>query len=231
MEKNIFISWDIDGTLVLCTGSLKEHQNAFKQAITELFGPCDVPEVFLGHSIDGWMDKRILSAMIMKLGFEPTEENLQKAMNRTEEIYETTAISCSEVPPGVEKILKELSNLPNIEMGIASGNLPRIAWHKLKLSGIDHYFKNKIGGFGIVLERKDAVLASRKMAEEIHGIKFDKVIHIGDTPNDVNAAHLSNAIAVAVRTGRVNYSTFPEPCLILQNLEIGYNEFISLINV
>jgi len=229
MGKSIFVSFDIDGTLVICEGSLKEHQEAFKEAVTELFGECDVPEKFLNHSIDGWMDKRILAAMITKAGFDANEDNLNLAMQKTEEIYVMKAKSSSKIPPGVERVLSVLSNIPNIEIGVASGNLPGIAWRKLELAGVAKYFTKRIGGFGVVIDRKDAIKASQRMAESIHSQSFDLYVHVGDTPNDVDAAHRANATAVAVRTGRVNYESFPEPSLVLNNLEEGFQAFMDLI--
>ena len=227
--KKVFVSFDIDGTLVLCQQSTTDHLNAFKQAISELFGPADQPEIFLGHSIDGWMDKAILKAMIEKLGVEANEENLRKAMDRTQEIYCSIATEKAEVPRGIIHLLQELNKRPNISIGIASGNLPGIAWHKLELAGLLQYFPYRIGGLGEYFSRKDAVLAARQIAEKKKGITFDIAIHVGDTPNDGNAALGAGAIGFMVRTGRVNYPSYPEGCLVFNDVEDGFDEFMKLL--
>lgn len=229
MSKKVFISFDIDGTLVLCEKNISYHLNAFKQAVSELFGPADEPEKFLGYSVDGWMDKNILKAMIEKLGFEATEENINKAMNRTEEIYCQIATQKVNVPVGIEKLLQTLCKMPNVVIGVASGNLPRIAWHKLELAGISKYFPDRIGGLGIYSSRAEALLAARHIAEEKKNTKFDVAIHVGDTPNDGEAALLAGAIGFMVKTGRVEYPSYPEGTIVYDNMEIGYSNFLELV--
>jgi phosphoglycolate phosphatase-like HAD superfamily hydrolase len=68
------------------------------------------------------------------------------------------------------------------------------------------------------IERKDDLLAARKQAEELKGIKFDIVVHIGDTPRDVNAALQVGAVPIGVRTGRVSYPEYPEPDSVFANI-------------
>ena len=206
--KSVFISWDIDGTLILGTQSTIDHFEAFKRACEELYGPCDVPEKFLGHCVDGWMDKRILKAIIAKQGAEVTEENVERAMTKMQDIFCQISKASSEVPPGVFDALEVLSKMPNVTMGIASGNLPRIAWHKLELAGVAKYFPQRIGGLGVYQLRQEAVLAAKQMAEEKVGHGFDIHIHVGDTSNDSEAARAVGAISVCVRTGRVKYAEY-----------------------
>jgi phosphoglycolate phosphatase-like HAD superfamily hydrolase len=218
MPKNILISWDIDGTLVLGTKATQYHLEAFKLACTELFGPCDTPEPFLGHSIDGWMDKGILTAMIEKLGFPASEENIARGKARMEEIFLGLCSEVPEVPVGIVDTLEALSRQPNITMAVASGNFPRIAWQKLELAGLAKYFPDRIGGLGMFIERKDALLAARKRAEELKGIQFDVIVHVGDTPTDVRAAVEAGAIPIGVRTGRFVYPEYPQPGSVFANI-------------
>lgn len=229
--KQVFISWDIDGTLILGTNATKFHLEAFKLACEELFGPCDTPEPFLGRSIDGWMDKGIIKAMIEKIGAEATEENIAKAQARMEDIFIETCTEVPEVPNGVIDTLEYLVKQPNVTMGVASGNFPRIAWRKLELAGIAKYFPQKIGGLGVVIDRKDAVVMARKNAEAITGKTFDIVMHIGDTPADINAAIGAGAIAFGVRTGRVAYPEYPTPSHIFANLIEGHDQLLKLLEL
>ncbi|KAH0785416.1 haloacid dehalogenase-like hydrolase family protein [Histomonas meleagridis] len=231
MSKEVYISWDIDGTLILGNDATKFHLNAFHLACEELFGKCDTPEVFFGHSIDGWMDKRILAEMIKKIGFEPSEENISKAQTRMEDIFIETCTAIPEVCKGVPETLAELSSKPNVTMGIASGNFPRIAWRKLELCGIAQYFPQRIGGLGVFNDRKDAVLMSRKIAEEKTGKKFDIIMHIGDTPSDINAAIENGVIPFGVKTGRVHYAEYPKPSYIHEDLIEGHQELMKLLEL
>lgn len=229
-KPTTYVSFDIDGTLVLGHNALKEHHGAFQRAVSEMFGECGMPIPFLGHPVDGWMDMKIIEAMIKKLGVEYTPEQLQKCLSLSEDYYCAAATQKSEVLPGIEHLLQVLSEMPNVEIGIASGNLPRIAWHKLELSGIAKYFKNKLGGFGVVENRNEAVKASRKNAEEFHHTTFKTHIHVGDTPSDITAGQYAGAIPVAVRTGLTNWESFPQPCHEFKNLDVDFNEFMKLID-
>jgi phosphoglycolate phosphatase-like HAD superfamily hydrolase len=231
MSKQIFISWDIDGTLVLGTSATRYHLEAFKQAISELFAPCETPEVFLGCSIDGWMDKGITIAMLEKLGFSATDENINRVADRLEEIFTETYTEKVGVPVGIIDTLEFLSKQPNITMGLASGNFPGMAWRKLKLAGLEKYFTNKVGGLGMFIERKDGLLAARKQAEDLKGTKFDIVVHIGDTPRDVNAALQVGAIPIGVRTGRIAYPVYPEPDSVFANIIEAKDKLLKVLEL
>lgn len=230
--KEVFISWDIDGTLVLGTNATRFHLEAFRDACQEVFGPCSTPEEFLGRSIDGWMDKSIVETMAEKIiGHKPSESDLERAQTRMEAMFREKCNEVPEVPRGVVETLDFLSKQPNVTMGLASGNFPLIAWHKLEMAGLDRFFPQRIGGLGVVRERKDAVALARKRAEEVTHKKFDIVMHIGDTPADVNAANAAGAIAVAVRTGRVTYPEYPTPSHVFADLIEGRDEIMKLLEL
>ena len=64
MSGLTYISFDIDGTMIAKGQAITEHHQAFVHAVSTLFGPCDIPRVFLGHPVNGWMDQAILAEMI-----------------------------------------------------------------------------------------------------------------------------------------------------------------------
>lgn len=232
MTKNVFVSFDIDGTTVCFENNIGTHMLAFSKACEELFGPIGDPKTFLGYEIAGWMDRKILRNIIEKLGFEPSEENILKLNKRVEEIFEELFTQVPTVPKGMARVLKELSEMPNVTIGVASGNLAGVAWKKLKNAGLLEYFKGRVGGFGgDVLERVDAVKLSRENGEKYAGHKFDKWFHVGDMPNDANAAIAAGAEAIVVKTGGIAFddSDYPQPSVIFENLEIGHDKFMELI--
>jgi phosphoglycolate phosphatase-like HAD superfamily hydrolase len=155
------------------------------------------------------MDKLILSKMIEKLGCEATDDNIARGQRRMEQIFCSICNDFLGIPPGVAETLELLSAHPNVTMGVASGNFPGIAWHKLELAGLARYFPDRIGGLGMFLDRADAIIAARAQAEAIVGGKFDISAHIGDTPGDVKAAIKAGSVPFAVRTGRVHYPDYP----------------------
>ena len=230
MEKKVFVSWDIDGTMVLFEKNVSTHHDAFTMALSELFVPNKGPNDILQKHVYGMMDRKILHDSIEKLGYEPTDELVEKALKKSEEIFQRIFTQKPLIPPGVERILKELSEMPNVTIAVASGNLEGIAWKKLGNAGLDKYFKDKLGGFGSYVDtRVEALQLARENAEKLRGYKFDKVFHVGDMPTDVESAHKAGATAIAVLTGKSEGAKFEEPVYVFENLEKCHDDFMKLI--
>ena len=229
MVKDIYISFDIDGTLVCFTEQINVHIKAFQEAFALLAKPVDDISKVIGEPIMGWMDKKIIMTILKNIGCDYSDEKVQEVMKKTEEIFVHNFTGVPIVPPGITKVLDYCVKCPNITIGLASGNLPGIAWKKIENAGLLQYFPEKIGGFGVVLDRCSAIKNSRLNAEQITGKKFDKIIHIGDTANDISSAHLAGAQAIAVLTGQQGQN-YEEPCLILNNFEDGYEQFLSFLS-
>ena len=228
--SKVFISFDVDGTVVNFTTSVNVHKQAFSNAVEEVIAPVGDIEEFLGYSLAGWMDKKIIHHIVGKLGREPTEEIINEIGKRTEQNFIKMFTVIPEVPKGIKQILSELSKMPNVTIGLASGNLQEIAWKKLTNAGLIEYFPDRIGGFGgFVWERVEALKLARENAEKLRGYKFDKWFHVGDMPNDVDAALAAGATAVAVKTGHPGDHPYPSPSYIFNNLEECHDEFMKLI--
>lgn len=229
MSGLTYISFDIDGTMIAKGQAITEHHQAFVHAVSTLFGPCDIPRVFLGHPVNGWMDQAILAEMIEKCGAQATPENLQKAVLETEDAYLRTARTTPEVLPGVEHLLQTLSELPNVVIGIASGNLPRLCWKKLELAGIAKYFPDRVGGYGTSASRADAILRGKDEAGRLFGKKVKRVIHFGDTPDDIEAAHAAGAKAIAVLTGFSTTEELSAAELVVKDLTTGFDSVLAFV--
>jgi phosphoglycolate phosphatase-like HAD superfamily hydrolase len=175
----------------------------------------------LGESVDGWMDKLILSKMIERLGCDATDDNVARGRRRMEEIFRSICQEVLGTPPGVVETLDLLAAQPAVTMGVASGNFAGIARHKLELAGLARYFPDRIGGLGMFLDRADALKAARAQAEALAGGKFDICVHIGDTPGDVRAAIKTGAVPFAVRTGRVHYPDYPGAEFVFNDIGEG----------
>lgn len=230
-EEIVYVSFDIDGTIVAKGQALSEHRMAFVKAISELFAPCDIPSVFLGHSVNGWMDQNIITEMIEKCGFPATPENVAKGVTKTEDVYIEIAKTTPIILPGVRDLLKKLTSMPNVAVGIASGNLPRLCWHKLGLADIADLFPGRIGGYGTSKSRAHAILNGKEEAERQTGKKVKRVIHIGDTTNDVSAGHEAGGVSVAVLTGITPAEDLAEADLIVENLESGMEKILDLVQM
>lgn len=226
---SVYISFDIDGTLVIPSKVKHEHHQAFADAITELFAPACDPPTYLQFPVRGWMDNMIISAMIKKAGFESTKENLDRAIALTEEKYVQNAKLPPTVLPGVAKTLKYLATLPNVYFGIASGNLYKIAWKKLELAGISDLFPHKIGGYGTAESRAQAILDGFHEAEKVAGHKIDHLIHVGDTPFDIDAGHKAGGISIGVLNNLSNGEGFESPELVIDDLETEFDKFVDTV--
>jgi phosphoglycolate phosphatase-like HAD superfamily hydrolase len=232
MARNVLVTWDIDGTLVMGQNNNRQHHTAMIDAVNELLGPCSGVEDFLGHSVNGYMDIMIITEMIEALGLPATADATTRVRLRSEEIFVATATEAPLVLPGIPEILAYLNSKPNVTVALATGNLPGIAWRKMELAGLAQYFPDRVGGFGIVPSRTDAVREARKIAEDVKGVTFDIAVHVGDTPNDAEAALGAGAVPFIVRTGKFQYSVWPVGTdRIFNNMVEGRAEFVKLLGL
>jgi phosphoglycolate phosphatase-like HAD superfamily hydrolase len=176
------------------------------------------------------MDSMLVVELLEKLGIEVNEENQSRVQALTEELYKKFIVVPA-VCPGIPEILEYLIAKDNVTIGVASGNFPAIAWLKLEVTGLLKYFPDRIAGLGTAKDRRDAVLKAIEIAEKVRGRTFDVKIHIGDTPADADAAIRAGVIPFIVRTGRKQFSEWPEGCTIVDNLVSGRAQFLSLLGL
>jgi len=104
-----------------------------------------------------------------------------------------------EVLPGIQALLRALSETEGVRLGLATGNFRRGAMMKLEHYGIRSFFRG--GGFGEDSKERNEVvaLAIRRLGSRPGG--RNPIYVVGDTPIDVEAAKANRAVAVAVTTG------------------------------
>jgi len=98
--------------------------------------------------------------------------------------------------------LVKLESIPEIELGILTGNAERAAEVKLKHFGLEKYFR--FGGYGDHhADRNDVARLAMESAQKVLGEEFEaeQLWVVGDTVNDVNCARSINAKVIAVETG------------------------------
>lgn len=116
-----------------------------------------------------------------------------------------------------KELLKVLDD-NDFSLGLITGNTKKIAFHKLKKVGIDHFFK--IGGFGEDgVSRADLFDFALKRSKDEFKEDFRKenIFVIGDTPLDISSAKKHELKTVAVATGVYSKSElekeYPDYCL------------------
>jgi phosphoglycolate phosphatase len=190
------ILFDIDGTLIDSGGAGTRSLNlAFKKVFS-------IEDAFSSISMAGKTDTQIIKEGLMKHGIS-TDGNLSKMVdsylrNLKEEINNDR----KHVKPGVHEILEKLSFIKDAALGLLTGNLESGARIKLEPFKLNKYFPS--GAFGSDDEDRNNLLplAIKRFEELVQDkIGIDECIIIGDTPRDVECAHIYGAICIGVATG------------------------------
>lgn len=216
---NKLVLFDIDGTLL--RGAGPDHKNALIAGARGVMGiPCTLDDV----DTSGRLDRDLLALMLANAGVgkRRVAENLKRIMEASQRHYAEQCRSdlTGKVCPGVRELL-ELLRKNGIPMGLVTGNLSAIAWHKLRLAQIDQYFS-----FGAFAEQarsraRLALIASWQARRAALVTRGCAVTLVGDHANDIAAAQANGFRSVAVATGVMQPEQLElfRPDLILKTLE------------
>ncbi len=192
------VLFDIDGTIMEWT---KVHHDSFSEAFKKVYGVETDTGIIKSA---GMTEQQIIIEVLEKNGInsEIIKGRMSEAMEVMEEYFAREIKNSKvEILPGVEGFLKEL-DINKVLMGLVTGNLEKIAWGKLKNSGLDKYFK--LGGFGSDhISRTELVKLAISRAEHDFGFKLDNnVFSIGDAPSDMKAGKEGGAFkCIGITTG------------------------------
>jgi phosphoglycolate phosphatase-like HAD superfamily hydrolase len=199
MIPTIFL-FDIDGTLLLTGGA---GRRSFERAFAEVTGR---PDALRDISFGGMTDKAIARAGLQAAGIEVTDERIEKLFDAylralSDELARTPKYT---IMPGVHDLLSALKGIANVAIGLGTGNLKRGAEAKLKVGQLWEHFS--FGGFGCDHElRAELLRAGAERGAEQLGVPLAacRVVVIGDTVRDVDAAKEIGAECVGVETGGI----------------------------
>jgi phosphoglycolate phosphatase-like HAD superfamily hydrolase len=195
------VLWDIDHTLVELN---KLHYGLYSRALEAVFGKqCErLPDM------TGRTDRDSSTEFLHEHGIPPTEENLQRfwagLVTQLDAILPTVTQE-GHATRGAVDSLATLGEVPDLYQSVLTGNLRPLAERKLSPFGMDAYLDYNIGGYGEdSAKRGELVYDARQRLRDIHGVTVGlaRIVLIGDTPLDVEAAHFSGAKIVAVATGK-----------------------------
>jgi phosphoglycolate phosphatase len=194
------ILFDIDGTLVLTGGA---GMRAMNRACEDLVSN---ENAMAGVTFAGRTDWSILDDILRNHGHTLDEVLMDELRRRyvthlAEEI-ERPGRGVKDVMPGIRELLDALQRRDDVHVGLLTGNFIEGARIKLEYFDLWKYFA--WGAFGgDAASRNDLVpiAVSRAREHGIDGIAPERVLVIGDTPNDIECALVAGATPVAVATG------------------------------
>ena len=199
------ILFDIDGTLIDSGGA---GVRSLDLALKDLFS---IDNGFHGISMAGKTDTQIIKEGIMKHGLSGngTIDAVIKAYLN----YLRREINNDRkhVKPGIYEVLDELKPLQDLGLGLLTGNIEQGARIKLEPFRLNEYFP--AGAFGSDDEDRNNLLPiAVKRFEELfqQKIEADNCIIVGDTPRDVECAHIYGAMCIGVATGPYSYEDLIE---------------------
>jgi phosphoglycolate phosphatase len=206
-ERPQAILFDVDGLLITTGGA---GTRSWRWAFDQLYGiPADIGEFTEAGMTDPVVGRLTFTAVI---GREPSDEELarvvaQYLMRLPEEVAHSPGYR---VLDGVEVLLPRLCE-DGFLLGITTGAVEAAAHIKLARAGLNRFFS--FGGYGS--DSADRGELTRKAVDRggvILGSSLDKqrVLVLGDTPNDVTAAHAAHAISVGVASGRYSEAELRE---------------------
>lgn len=191
--------FDIDGTLV-AGGPAK---SAFHMALMDAFGTAGPIEM---HDFSGKTDPQIARELLERAGLshEEIDRGLPRLWERyLEELEARLPDDPMDVLPGVPELMDTLVGMPDVALGLVTGNIVGGAELKLGSAGLYDHFRT--GAFGSDSEERNHLPGvALDRAQETWGVRFSgkDVLVIGDTPRDVECGLAHQVGTVGVASGR-----------------------------
>jgi phosphoglycolate phosphatase-like HAD superfamily hydrolase len=198
MSRPTLFLFDIDDTLVSTAGA---GRRALHAAFCDLLGERD----WLPFTLAGMTDRSIVRRALREAGHADGEAVIDRVLQRYLErlVGEVAHAEGYAVFPGVEQVLDALAQTPRrCAVGLGTGNLEQGARIKLARGGLDGRFA--FGGFGSDHEVRAEILRAGARRGALHlgePVERCRVVAIGDTPRDVEAALAIGAECIGVGTG------------------------------
>jgi phosphoglycolate phosphatase len=190
--------FDIDGTLVT-TGGV--GRRAVERAFERAHGRADACSLL---RFDGMTDRSITRLGLEAIGVHPSDEAIEALLDiYLGELQAELLLSTPDtyrVHVGVPEALAAAS-ARGLLLGLGTGNLERGARLKLEHVGLYHHFD--FGGFGSDHElRVELIRTGAERGAQRLGLPVSacRVVVIGDTPKDIDAARGIGAESIGVGT-------------------------------
>jgi phosphoglycolate phosphatase-like HAD superfamily hydrolase len=196
VKPNVLL-FDIDGTLVTMAGV---GRRAFDRAFERLHGRSDACSLL---RFDGATDRAMTRLALQGIGVAATESAIDELLAAYLPELESELSRPGQpfrVYPGVLEVL-QAARASGAAVGLGTGNIKSGA--RLKLEHFDLYRHFDFGGFGDDHElRPELIRRGAERGAALLGVELDacRVVVIGDTPKDVDAALAIGAEALGIGT-------------------------------
>ena len=192
--------FDIDQTILHSGGA---GEKALTLALQERFGQeTTLEDVEIAGKTDVWIAQRLFE----NHGIEATPSNVTDFLDGYLRHLEVQlGLNAGRLLPGFPQILHTLAKMPDVAIGLLTGNLRRGALLKLTHFGVQDQFSFDVGAFADDShDRNQLGPYAQRRAGAVHGVDFSPgdIYIIGDTPHDIACAKACGAHAVGVATGR-----------------------------
>jgi phosphoglycolate phosphatase len=193
--------FDIDGTLLVTKDLV--HWNALHQAMIEAYG---VTTTIEGIPYHGKTDLSILRAALGRAGISDRDFEAKLPAALVVVCREVEANHRQLMPtvcPGIVQLL-ELLKASGKLLGVASGNLESVGWHKIEAAGLRDFFT--FGFFSDHHESRAEIFRNALQHVNAQLGSAARTCFIGDTPSDVDAARQVGAQILAVASGTFSFA-------------------------
>jgi phosphoglycolate phosphatase len=191
-----FVLFDIDGTLVSLDGAGSRSLNRAMEEILK------VTDGFRDIDFAGKTDLQIIREGLNRLGLAERDDLMHSLLDRyLVHLRAEVSTGRGHVKSGVKELLAALQEL-GMYLGLLTGNAEVGARLKLEPFGLNWFFP--VGAFGSDSEDRNLLLpiaVQRLQEAESVSVSCEHCVVIGDTPKDVECAHVHGASAIAVATG------------------------------
>jgi len=200
MSRPTVYLFDIDGTLVTTGGVGRLSMN---RAFEALHGRSDA---FDGFRMDGMTDRGIVRQGLTAIGVEADDAHIDAVLERYLAVLEQEISRADASGYRVHRGMREAVDVTrqgrHCAVGLGTGNVRHGA--RLKLEKVGLYSSFNFGGFGCDHEDRVELIrrgAERGAAQLQVPLSECRVVIIGDTPRDVDAARAIGGECIAVATG------------------------------
>jgi len=107
-----------------------------------------------------------------------------------------------DVCPGIVPLLESLRGANKL-LGVASGNLEAVGWHKIEAAGLRGFFS--FGCFSDKCEERAGIFRSALQRVKGQLGPRSRSLFVGDTPSDIRAAREAGVPILAVSTGTFGF--------------------------